>query len=73
MKSFVYLVFTCFISTGAFMGALYSKTPLLLYAVGFGIWALFIWSAFRRTKKNAERREMERSFQNYMRYQQRRS
>jgi hypothetical protein len=69
MKTFVYLVFTCFISTGAFMGALYSKTPFLLYAVGFGIWALFLWGLNRRMRKNAERRERERNFQDYMRYQ----
>ncbi|WP_295801113.1 hypothetical protein [Mucilaginibacter sp.] len=68
MKTFVYLIFTCFISTGAFMGALYSKTPFLLYAVGFGIWALFLSGVNRRMKKNAERRNMERNFQDYMRY-----
>jgi hypothetical protein len=67
MKTFVYLVFTCFISTGAFMGALYSKTPMLLYAVGFGIWALFIRGLYRRMKKNDERRDMERQFSNFMR------
>ncbi|QEM04963.1 hypothetical protein DIU31_016115 [Mucilaginibacter rubeus] len=67
MKTFVYLIFTCFISTGAFYGALYSKTPLLLYAVGFGIWALFIWGLNRRMKKNAERRDMERHFNEFMR------
>jgi hypothetical protein len=67
MKTFVYLVFTCFISTGAFMGALYSKTPLLLYAVGFGIWALFLWGVNRRMKKNAERRDRERYFNDFMR------
>lgn len=68
MKTFVYLVFTCFISTGAFMGALYSKTPMLLYAVGFGVWALFIRGVFRRIKKKDERRSMERQFQDYMRH-----
>ena len=67
MKTFVYLVFTCFISTGAFMGALYSKTPFLLYAVGFGIWALFLWGLNRRMKKNAERRDRERYFNDFMR------
>lgn len=60
MKTFVYLAFTCLISTGAFMGALYSKTPMILYAVGFGIWALFLWGISRRMKKNAERRYSER-------------
>jgi hypothetical protein len=67
MKTFVYLVFTCFISTGAFMGALYSKTPFLLYAVGFGIWTLFLWGLNRRMKKNAERRDRERYFNDFMR------
>jgi len=67
MKTFVYLVFTCFISTGAFMGALYSKTPFLLYALGFGIWVLFLWGLNRRMKKNAERRDRERYFNDFMR------
>lgn len=69
MKTAVYFLFTCFISTGALMGALYSRTPFLLYAVGFGIWALFLWGLNNRMKKNAERRDMERHFQNYMRQQ----
>ncbi|MGY3212855.1 hypothetical protein [Mucilaginibacter sp. HD30] len=73
MKTFVYLVFTCFISTGAFMGAMYSPRPFLLYAVGFGIWALFLWGLNRRMKKNAERRDMERHFQGDMRYEVRKS
>nr|WP_294791047.1 hypothetical protein [uncultured Mucilaginibacter sp.] len=68
MKTFVYLIFTCFISTGAFMGALYSPSPWLLYAIGFGIWALFLWGLNRRMKKDAERRDMERNFQDYMRH-----
>lgn len=49
------------------MGALYSKTPFLLYPVGFGIWALFIWGVFRRMKKNDERQDMERQFSEFMR------
>lgn len=67
MKTFVYLVFTCFISTGAFLGALYSKTPFLLYAVGFGIWALFIWGLNRRLKQKAEKRQQEQQFSDFMR------
>jgi hypothetical protein len=69
MKTAFYLIFTCFISTGAFMGALNSTTPLPLYAAAFGIWALFLWGVNRRMRKNAERRGMERTFQDYMRYQ----
>ncbi len=67
MKTFVYLAFTCFISTGAMMGALYSKTPMILYAVGFGVWALFLWGISRRMKKDSERRYHERQFRDFMR------
>lgn len=72
MKTVVYLILTCFISTGAFLGALNSTTPLPLYAVGFGVWAWFLWGLNRRIRKNAERRGRERIFQDYMRYQLRR-
>jgi len=54
------------------MAALGSKTPFLLYAVGFGVWALFLWGLNRRMKKSAERRDRERHFQEYMRQQPRR-
>ena len=73
MKTVVYFLFTCFISIGCFYGALYSQTPFLLYAVGFGIWVLFIWGYIRRSKKSAERRHMERNFQDFLRYQVRNS
>jgi hypothetical protein len=67
MKTFVYLIFTCFISTGCFMAALGSKTPLLLYAVGFGIWALFLWGCSNRMKKKAEKERDEQQFNEFMR------
>ena len=67
MKTVVYFLFTCFISTGAFLAALGSKTPLLLYAVGFGTWALFLWTYSKRTKRASERRSQERLFEDYMR------
>ena len=67
MKTFVYLALTCFISTGAMMGALYSKTPMILYAVGIGVWALFLWGISRRMKKDSERRYQERQFRDFMR------
>jgi hypothetical protein len=67
MKTALYLVFTCFISTGAFLSALHSKTPFILYAVGFGVWALFIWGLLRRMKKLSERRFREQQFNNFMR------
>ena len=69
MKTAVYFIFTCLISTGAFMGALKATTPFPLFGIGFGIWALFLWGVNRRMRKNAERRGRERIFQDYMRYQ----
>lgn len=69
MKTIVYFLFSCFISTGAFIAALGAKYPLILYGVGFGIWALFLWGWNRRTKRDAVRRNGERMFQDYMRGQ----
>ena len=69
MRNIIYFLFTCFISTGALMGALYSKHPLALYIVGFGIWALFLCGYSIRSKKQAERRNREQLFQDYMRAQ----
>jgi hypothetical protein len=69
MKTALYLIFTCFVSAGAFYGALYSKHPIVLYMLGFGIWALFLWGCNRRSKKGAERRSREQLFQDYMRAQ----
>lgn len=67
MKTFIYLVGTCLISTFAFFGALTMKNPFPCFAVAFGIWALFIWGWNRRSKKEAARRNRERMFENYMR------
>jgi len=69
MKTAIYFIFSCFISTGAFLAALSGKHPFALYIVGFGIWALFLWSYSTRSKKEAERRNGERLFQDYMRAQ----
>lgn len=69
MKTVIYFIFTCFISTGAFLAALSSKHSFILYIVGLGIWALFLWGYSRRAKKEAERRNGERLFQDYMRAQ----
>jgi hypothetical protein len=69
MKTFLYFVFTCFVSTGALLGALNAKNPFPAFAVAFGIWALFLWGYNRRAKKRAEKNEMERMFRDYMRMQ----
>lgn len=67
MKTFIYLIFTCFISTGAFYGALNLTNPFPLYGVAFGVWALFLWGLNRRMKKDAARRFHQRMFDLHMR------
>jgi hypothetical protein len=68
MKTAVYFIFSCFISTGALLGALHAKNPFPAFAIAFGIWALFVWGYNRRSKKEAERRFRERLFEDYMRH-----
>jgi hypothetical protein len=72
MKIFIYFVITCFISTGALLGALNAKNPFLAYTIAFGIWAVFLWGYNRYAKKRSEKNQMERLFRDYMRMQQRR-
>jgi len=67
MKTGLYFVATCFISTFAFWGALSMNNPFPAFAVAFGIWALFLWGYARRSKKLAERRSRERLFEDFMR------
>jgi hypothetical protein len=67
MKPTFYFIATCFISTFAFFGALGAENPFPCFGVAFGIWALFIWGAGTRSKKQAERRFHERMFNEYMR------
>ena len=67
MKTFVYFIGSCFISTFAFFGALSMANPWPCFAVAFGVWALFLWGYNRRTKREAARRSREQLFENYMR------
>ena len=67
MKTTVYLIATCFISTFAFFGALGAKNPFPCFAVAFGIWALFFWGCSRRARRQAEKRFQERMFSEFMR------
>jgi hypothetical protein len=69
MKTIIYFIFTCFISTGCMFGALNAPNPFPLFVVAFGIWALFIWGCHRRSKKKAEQRNRERLFEEFIRQQ----
>lgn len=67
MKTLVYFILTCFISTGAFFAASNMKEPFPAFAVAFGIWIPFVIYLTRRQRRIAERKSMERMFTNYMR------
>ncbi|MGZ3812296.1 MAG: hypothetical protein ACXVJN_11160 [Mucilaginibacter sp.] len=66
MKTIIYFIFTCGISTGCMFGALNAPNPYPLFAVAFGIWALFIWGCYKRAKRKAEQRNRERLFEEFM-------
>ena len=67
MKSVIFFLFITFISIACLESALGSKHPLILYLIGFGVWALFAWYCSVRMKKQANRRDMERQFNDFMR------
>ena len=67
MKSAVFFLFCTFISIACLETALGAKHPLLLYSIGFGVWGLFAWYCSARNKKQAQRRDMERQFNEFMR------
>ncbi|WP_158829107.1 hypothetical protein [Mucilaginibacter lacusdianchii] len=70
MKNFVHLIFTFFISTIAFWGALATrKDPWPCYAIAFGVWAIFLWRYQARSKRAAMKRQFEEyQFREYMRW-----
>ena len=67
MKTIIYFILTCFISTGAFLAATNMKNPWPAFTVAFGSWALFFWGWNRRLKKQAGRRSKERLFEDFLR------
>jgi len=69
MKTAIYFIITCFISTGAMMGALNAKNPFPAFAIAFGMWAWFLWGYNRRSKRETEKRNRERLFEEYLRKQ----
>ena len=67
MKTVVYFVLTCLISTGLLLAALNEKNPLPEFIPAFAIWLLFFWTYARRMKRREERRSMEKLFREFMR------
>jgi len=68
MKTAIYLVLTCFISTGAFMAELNMKNPLPAFLIAFGVWAWFGWGCSRRARKSSQKKFREQMFQHHMRH-----
>ena len=67
MRTFLFFIFTCLVSTGAMLGALHATNPFPNFAIAFGIWALFIWIQSRRARKKNRQQYGERQFREFMR------
>jgi len=67
MKTILFFIFTCLVSTGAMLGALHEKNPFPNFAIAFGSWVLFIWSQGKRSRKRSRRQHNEQQFRDYMR------
>jgi hypothetical protein len=67
MKAAIFFLFTTFISIACLETALGSKHPLILYVIGFGVWALFAWYCSARMRKQVAKRDRERQFNDFMR------
>lgn len=62
MKTFIYFICTCFISTGAYFASLNSQHYIYGIALAFVLWTWFLWGCDRRSRKAAERRAMYRHY-----------
>lgn len=71
MRTFLYLCITSIIGSGAFLAALSMSNPWPAYAVGFGVWGVFIWGVMRRSQAASRRRMQDRMYDNWLRSQQR--
>ncbi|HTD98511.1 MAG TPA: hypothetical protein VK668_04470 [Mucilaginibacter sp.] len=67
MKTFIHFILTCFISTGALLGATKAANPYPYFAVMAIAWALFIWRVSVRNKRKSGRDSGEQAFREYMR------
>ena len=67
MKTVIYFILSCFISTGAILAATNLKNPWPAFIVAFGIWVLFFLGWNRRMKKQSEKRFREQLFAEHMR------
>lgn len=67
MKTAIYLILTCLVSAGSFLGAATMANPFPALGAGAGVWLLFLWSYQKRSRKAAQRKFQEHMFQQHMR------
>jgi len=67
MKTLIIFLITCFIATGAFLGATTASNPYPYFATGWGLWILFFWYVSSNSKRSAQRKEQERLFNEWYR------
>lgn len=67
MRNFLYIVLFCFIFNCCYFGALNARHPLTLIVVAGITVILFSWLMVSRHKKQAERRQREQLFEEFMR------
>jgi len=60
MKTFIYFIATCFISTGIYFASLNSKHIEIGIALAIVMWAWFLWGYDRRMKEADEKRNRNR-------------
>jgi len=67
MKNFIHFILTCFISTGALLGATKAANPWPYFVVTLFVWLLFAWRVRVRCKRKRPANSREQAFRAYMR------
>jgi hypothetical protein len=67
MKTFLFFIFACLVSTGAMLSALHETNPFSNFALAFGIWVFFVWVQGRRARKRSRQQNGEQQFREFMR------
>ncbi|NHA02668.1 hypothetical protein G7092_02610 [Mucilaginibacter sp. HC2] len=60
MRTFIYFIATCFISTGIYFASLNSSHLAIGIAAAIALWAWFLWGYDSRMRKAEERRNRNR-------------
>jgi hypothetical protein len=66
MKNSIHFILTCFISTGALLGATKATNPWPYFAVMLWVWLIFAWRVSLRKKRKPSRNFGEQAFREHM-------